>query len=118
MASDRQLIVLDGCTFFYSDENGDVEAQGPEGLFYQDVRHLSRWEARVDGHELEPLTSTRTRCRCRSTTGCRTSRTSRPTSPRSAAPTDRACSTSPPCASGRTRSRSDGRCPAAGFPGS
>jgi glycogen debranching enzyme len=59
MATDQQLIVLDGCTFFYSDENGDVEAQGPEGLFYQDVRHLSRWGARVDGHELDALTSRR-----------------------------------------------------------
>ena len=55
----NELIILDGCTFFYSNENGDVEAQGPEGLFYQDVRHLSRWGARIDGHELDPLTSRR-----------------------------------------------------------
>ncbi|HZC28450.1 MAG TPA: glycogen debranching N-terminal domain-containing protein, partial [Gaiellaceae bacterium] len=59
MPTNQNLIVLDGCTFFYSDENGDIEARGPEGLFYQDVRHLSRWGVRVDGHELDPLTSRR-----------------------------------------------------------
>jgi glycogen debranching enzyme len=59
MAHDNELILLDGCTFFYSDENGDVEAHGPEGYFFHDVRHLSRWLVRLDGHELEPLTSRR-----------------------------------------------------------
>ena len=54
-----QLIILDGCTFFYSDPNGDVDASGPEGFFYQDVRHVSRWRVRVNGSELEPLTSRR-----------------------------------------------------------
>jgi glycogen debranching enzyme len=58
MAQD-ELIILDGTTFFYSDANGDVEAQGPEGFFFDDVRHLSRWLVRLDGHELEPLTSRR-----------------------------------------------------------
>jgi glycogen debranching enzyme len=58
MAS-NELIILDGTTFFYSDENGDVEAKGPEGLFFRDVRHLSRWIVRIDGHGLEPLTSRR-----------------------------------------------------------
>jgi glycogen debranching enzyme len=53
------LIILDGGTFFYCDVNGDVEAEGPEGLFYEDVRHLSRWLVRLDGRELEPLTSRR-----------------------------------------------------------
>ena len=53
------LIILDGCTFMYSDGCGDVEAQEPEGLFYEDVRHLSRWLLRVDGEPLEPLTSRR-----------------------------------------------------------
>src|SRR5205823_1384321 len=50
-----ELIILDGCTFFYSDENGDVDAKGPEGFFYHDVRHLSRWVTRVNGAELDPL---------------------------------------------------------------
>jgi glycogen debranching enzyme len=53
------LIILDGCTFFYSSANGDVETGNSQGLFYRDVRHLSRWLLRLDGGELEPLTSRR-----------------------------------------------------------
>jgi len=41
------LIILDGCTFVYSDGSGDVEAEEAEGFFYQDVRHLSRWLLRI-----------------------------------------------------------------------
>jgi glycogen debranching enzyme len=59
MPSNSDLIILDGCTFFYSDETGDVEAEEAEGLFYQDVRHLSRWLVRLDGHSLDALTSRR-----------------------------------------------------------
>lgn len=59
MAGDSALIILDGCTFFYSDENGDVEAEEAEGLFYQDVRHLSSWCVRIDGEETKPLSSRR-----------------------------------------------------------
>ena len=53
------LIILDGCTFMYSDGCGDVEAHDAEGLFYEDVRHLARWFLRVDGEAIEPLTSRR-----------------------------------------------------------
>ncbi len=53
------LIILDGCTFMYSDSCGDVDAEEAEGLFYEDVRHLSRWLLRVDGKPIEPLTSRR-----------------------------------------------------------
>ena len=59
MPADDELILLDGTTFFYSDSKGDVEAEGPEGYFFRDVRHLSRWLLRLEGHELEPLTSRR-----------------------------------------------------------
>jgi len=59
MAADTDIIILDGCTFFYSDKNGDVDAQDAEGFFFQDVRHLSRWHVRVDGKPVEPLTSRR-----------------------------------------------------------
>jgi glycogen debranching enzyme len=59
VAQETDLIILDGCQFFYSDENGDVEAEEAEGFFYQDVRHLSRWFVRVNGEEVEPLTSRR-----------------------------------------------------------
>ena len=53
------LIILDGCTFFFSDGNADVDAGDGQGLFFRDVRHLSRWLLRVDGRELVPLTSRR-----------------------------------------------------------
>src|SRR5262249_6149304 len=59
VASDDDLIILDGTTFWYSDPNGDLEAREHEGFFYQDVRHISTWQLRVDGCELEPLTSRR-----------------------------------------------------------
>lgn len=59
MAGDSSLIILDGCTFFYSDENGDVEVHEAEGLFYRDVRHLSSWCIRIDGEEIKPLSSRR-----------------------------------------------------------
>jgi glycogen debranching enzyme len=59
VAADTDLIILDGCTFFYSDQKGDVEANEAEGFFYQDVRHLSRWLMSVDGRKIEALTSRR-----------------------------------------------------------
>jgi glycogen debranching enzyme len=59
VAADTDIIILDGCTFFYSDQNGDADAEDTDGFFYEDVRHLSRWQVRVDGKPLEPLTSRR-----------------------------------------------------------
>jgi len=57
MADD--LILVDGCTFFMSDENGDVETDRPQGYFFDDVRHLSQWRLLVAGKQLEALTSRR-----------------------------------------------------------
>jgi glycogen debranching enzyme len=52
------LIVFDGCTFFASAASGDVDA--PEaGFYYEDVRHLSRWNLSLRGVELKTLTSRR-----------------------------------------------------------
>ena len=52
------LIVFDGCTFFASQDSGDVD--DPEGgFFFEDVRHLSRWNLGVPGLELQTLTSVR-----------------------------------------------------------
>src|SRR5438270_8994866 len=59
MPSETDLIILDGPTFCYTDENGDVDADEHEGFFYQDVRHLSRWQLLVDGRTIDPLTSRR-----------------------------------------------------------
>jgi glycogen debranching enzyme-like protein len=56
---DDELIILDGCTFMYSDARGDVDAPEAEGFYYQDVRHLARWVLRLDGSTVEPLTSRR-----------------------------------------------------------
>src|SRR5918911_1713388 len=53
----RDLIVLDGSTFFFSDVRGDVEAEEAEGYFHDDVRHLSRWLLSVEGEELQAITS-------------------------------------------------------------
>jgi glycogen debranching enzyme len=52
-----ELVVLDGSTFFVSDRTGDVEAQGANGFFFADTRHLSSWRLHVDGHRLRLLTS-------------------------------------------------------------
>ena len=54
---DEQLILVDGATFVFSDPNGDVEAEKPEGYFYEDVRHLSRWCLTLNGKPLSTLTS-------------------------------------------------------------
>jgi glycogen debranching enzyme len=51
------LLLLDGCTFFLSHENGDVRSRAPEGFFYADVRHLSQWRLLIDGAPLKVLTS-------------------------------------------------------------
>jgi glycogen debranching enzyme len=56
---DSDLIILDGCTFMYSDAAGDVEVEDAEGFFFQDVRHLSSWQVLVDGKRVEPLSSRR-----------------------------------------------------------
>ena len=59
MAGGDDIIILDGCTFWYSDANGDLEAEEHEGFFFRDVRHISRWQLRADGCALDPLTSRR-----------------------------------------------------------
>jgi glycogen debranching enzyme len=59
LAVPEDLIILDGCTFMYSDENGDFEAEDADGFFYEDVRHLSSWHLLVDGKPVEPLSSRR-----------------------------------------------------------
>jgi glycogen debranching enzyme len=53
----EQLILVDGATFVSSDRNGDVEADDPEGYYYEDVRHVSRWCLRLNGKPLSALTS-------------------------------------------------------------
>lgn len=53
----RQVNILEGSTFMVSDVRGDVvpEDEQSSGLFFRDMRHLSRWEIRLNGRELEAL---------------------------------------------------------------
>jgi glycogen debranching enzyme len=53
----QTLILFDGSTFFFSDPNGDVQAEGAEGYFHDDVRHLSLWRLLIDGQPLRGITS-------------------------------------------------------------
>ncbi len=54
----HELVVLDGSTFFLSDDNGDVLPRDQaNGFFFADMRHLSSWEVLVDGRPLLVLTS-------------------------------------------------------------
>ena len=59
MAKDTDLIILDGCTFFFTSENGDAEARDVDGFFFHDVRHVSVWNVTVDGKKVEPISSRR-----------------------------------------------------------
>ena len=51
------LLTLDGTTLFYTDATGDVDAREAKGYFFQDVRHLSRWQLLLDEQPLECLAS-------------------------------------------------------------
>ena len=54
----NELVVLDGSTFFLSDENGDVvKRDHANGFFFADMRHLSTWQVLVNGQPLRVLTS-------------------------------------------------------------
>ncbi|MBF6330749.1 glycogen debranching N-terminal domain-containing protein [Nocardia transvalensis] len=50
------VTLVEASTFCLSDQLGDIHPGGAQGLYYRDARVLSRWELRVDGHHLEPLT--------------------------------------------------------------
>src|SRR5215213_7181664 len=53
----RQVNILEGITFVVSDSRGDIvfNPDRPAGLFYRDMRHLSQWEVRLNGRQLDPL---------------------------------------------------------------
>lgn len=50
------ITLVEGSSFCVSQANGDILPHQADGLFVQDTRVLSRWELRIDGHEIEPLT--------------------------------------------------------------
>jgi glycogen debranching enzyme len=52
-----QVNILEGSTFVVSDMRGDIapDPDEPTGLFYRDMRHLSRWQVRLNGNQLDAL---------------------------------------------------------------
>lgn len=57
--SDNTISILDGSTFLVCGPNGDIDA-GPteaQGLFYKDMRHLSKWKLTISGIVLEVLST-------------------------------------------------------------
>jgi len=57
--NDNTISILDGSTFLVSSHNGDIDARPDQaqGLFYKDMRHLSKWKLSMDGKPLEVLSS-------------------------------------------------------------
>src|SRR5690242_8653488 len=57
--SDNTISILDGSTFLVCKPNGDIEAgpDQPHGLFYQDMRHLSKWKLTIRGITLDVLST-------------------------------------------------------------
>ncbi|HVS68480.1 MAG TPA: glycogen debranching N-terminal domain-containing protein [Mycobacteriales bacterium] len=51
--------LVEGSTFCLGTATGDIPTGGSHGLFFRDLRCLSRWELRVDGHPLEPVAAER-----------------------------------------------------------
>ena len=54
--ADGSVTLVEGQTFCLSGRTGDMSRDFPHGLFVLDTRVLSRWELRVGGDRLEPLT--------------------------------------------------------------
>jgi glycogen debranching enzyme len=57
--SDNTISILDGSTFLVSSPNGDIDAgpNEPQGLFYKDMRHLSKWKLTIEGISLDVLSA-------------------------------------------------------------
>ena len=57
--SDNTISILDGSTFLVSSANGDIEAgpDQPQGLFFEDMRHLSKWKLKFKGTPLDVLST-------------------------------------------------------------
>jgi glycogen debranching enzyme len=57
--TDNSISILDGSTFLVSSPNGDIDASPTQaqGLFYQDMRHLSKWKLTINGIPLDVLST-------------------------------------------------------------
>jgi glycogen debranching enzyme len=51
----QPVTLVEGSTFAVSGRSGDMNADGPEGLFFRDVRVLSTWRLRLDDRPLQVL---------------------------------------------------------------
>src|SRR5690349_8094409 len=49
------VTLVEGSNFCISSTNGDILPEHPHGVFYEDMRILSRWNLKVNGQSLEPL---------------------------------------------------------------
>jgi glycogen debranching enzyme len=58
--TDREISILSGSAFVVSDGVGDISSAvgSPNGLFYRDMRHLSRWQLRLNGRVLAAMSAT------------------------------------------------------------
>ena len=57
--SDNNISILDGSTFLVASPNGDIDAKPdqPQGLFFKDMRHLSKWKLTVKGIVMDVLST-------------------------------------------------------------
>ncbi|HEX7105831.1 MAG TPA: glycogen debranching N-terminal domain-containing protein [Acidothermaceae bacterium] len=49
--------LVEGSMFCVATTTGDILQDGPNGLFFRDLRSLSRWELLVDGHRLQAVSA-------------------------------------------------------------
>jgi glycogen debranching enzyme len=56
VAAGQPVTLVEGSTFAVSGRSGEMNADGPEGLFFRDVRVLSTWRLRLDDRPLQVLT--------------------------------------------------------------
>jgi glycogen debranching enzyme len=50
------VTLIEGSSFCLSESSGDITPGSVQGLFLRDTRVLSRWNLRIDGDPVEPLT--------------------------------------------------------------
>ena len=53
----NEIKILEGSSFFVSDDQGNVAEVGPYGLFHKETRFLSRYWLELNGKTLNLLTS-------------------------------------------------------------
>ncbi|MEV1329293.1 glycogen debranching N-terminal domain-containing protein [Micromonospora costi] len=54
-----EINILQGDAFVVSDRRGEINPAPavPDGMFYRDIRHVSRWQLRLNGKQLEALSA-------------------------------------------------------------